>query len=87
MRATFGRDEAVLPWKVITQAIEVQAIKIEIAEINMEALEWACDIAKFLITKELLCSKEEARKVKNKATHFTMINNALYKQGFSALLL
>lgn len=38
---------------------------------------------KFLTTRELLSAKGEARKVRNKAAHFSMINGILYKWGFS----
>lgn len=54
-------------------------IELEISKVSKEAPKWVYDIIKFLTTRELPLGKEEARKVKNKSTKFTMINATLYK--------
>ncbi|XP_075658942.1 uncharacterized protein LOC142628788 [Castanea sativa] len=44
---------------------------------------WMTPILSFLQDGRLPEDVEEARKVKKKATRFTILNNALYKRGFS----
>lgn len=47
----------------------------------MSTLEWVGDIVRYSVVGELLTTKEEAKKVKNKATRFTMIDDMLYRWG------
>lgn len=56
-------------------------------EVGKDTPEWADDIIRYLETKKLLASFEEARKVRSRATQFTMIDGKLYIRGFSMPLL
>ena len=44
---------------------------------------WMTPIVSFLQDKHLLQDAEEARKVRKRATKFTILNDTLYKRGFS----
>ncbi|KAG6667553.1 hypothetical protein CIPAW_01G108400 [Carya illinoinensis] len=46
-------------------------------------LGWADSINKYLETRDLLPSQEEARKIKSRAARFTIVNGVLYRRGFS----
>lgn len=58
-------------------------------EVRTRAPEWALDVdvIQHLDVGELLNEKWEVRKVKNKTERFTLIDGALYRQGFLAPLL
>lgn len=48
---------------------------------------WGASINRFLLTRELLANKAEARKVRMRATRYTIQSNELYKRSFSRPLL
>lgn len=71
----------------VTWIVDFPTTRIEVSAICPEAPEWTSDVMKYLNTNELLSDGEEARKVRNRVPHFTVIEGVLYKKDFSKPLL
>lgn len=79
--ASANQEEA-LPWKIDLQTIASPAVREKSLQIGENTPGWADDIRKCLETSDLPPSREEVRKVKSRATRFTMVDGVLYRRGF-----
>ncbi|KAF5458414.1 hypothetical protein F2P56_022441 [Juglans regia] len=87
-RASSGINDTTLPSHVVTKTLETPAIELEVSKGEGGRVpKWAHEITRFLTTRELPSEKEKARKVKNKATQFILLEGKLYKREFSCSLL
>lgn len=68
-----------MSWEVSLQAVDTSDIGKEVLEVKKSIPEWVDDIIKYLETKNFPTSREEVRKVRSRATQFTMIDGTLYK--------
>ena len=67
-------------------AMEVQkhpSIEEVLTFASQSANSWMTPIMSFLQDRHLPQNTEEAKKIKNRAARFTILNDALYKRGFS----
>ncbi|XP_041020435.1 uncharacterized protein LOC121262069 [Juglans microcarpa x Juglans regia] len=67
--------------------VDTSAIGINVLVIQPAPPKWAIDIMKYLGEGQVLGDQEEARKVRNRAAHFTLWEGVLYRRGFSKPLL
>lgn len=63
--------------------VDAPAVGAEISEVRPGALEWAAEIIIYLDAKE----KWEARKVKRRVAHFTLVDGVLYQWSYLETLL
>ncbi|KAF5477139.1 hypothetical protein F2P56_003811 [Juglans regia] len=66
--------------------LETPAIGIEVSKVKSRPPEWRLDVIKYLDTGELPDEKWEVRKVKNKATYFTLIWGVIHSRFLYPLL-
>ncbi|XP_042974620.1 uncharacterized protein LOC122306253 [Carya illinoinensis] len=85
-RVAFEVEEVSLSWQVEMKVIEIPAVGIEVGILGSNTPEWASRIVEYLEEGKLPETREEARRIKRKTTRFQLINEVLYKRGFSAPL-
>lgn len=80
-----GMNESILPWEVERKVVEIPSVGGEVNGVELKEPDWTKEIEKYLNTCELPIDKEEARKVKMRATQFTELDGILYKQALLPL--
>ncbi|XP_040990483.1 uncharacterized protein LOC121237698 [Juglans microcarpa x Juglans regia] len=81
------QEELLLPKHTVVRTINAPSIGAEVSVTTQAPPEWATDIQKFLLERQLPSDPEEARKVRNRVAWFTMLEGVLYNRGFSEPLL
>lgn len=84
---TSTKNEEILPLEVTLRIVDTATIGEEVFGIEGNSPRWVDDIIRYLKAGELPTSWEEARKVRSRATRFTLIDGKLYKWCFSIPLL
>ncbi|XP_042942589.1 uncharacterized protein LOC122276744 [Carya illinoinensis] len=86
-RAASGGEEVPLPWPVESRVVEVPAVGLEVGVLGSSTPDWASSIVEYLDGGKLPEAREDARKVKKRTDRFLLIDEILYKRGFSVPLL
>lgn len=82
-----GLEDSTLPDNTVIKIVELPAAGIEVLTIQPRVPNWVANIVKYLETGVTSEDKQEARKIKNRAARYTMIEGVLYWWGHSAPLL
>ncbi|XP_041016117.1 uncharacterized protein LOC121258640 [Juglans microcarpa x Juglans regia] len=86
-RVTSGQEGSTLPDNTVVKTIEVLSLRIQVMTIQLRIPDWAASIVKYFEIGEMPKDRQEARKIKNREAHYTMIEAVLYQQGHLAPLL
>lgn len=86
-RTVSSMEKAPLPWPITKRVVKVPMIEAKVNILSTSISTWASTVAKYPDEGKLLEAKEDAQKIRRKATRFLLINGILYKKSFSTLLL
>ncbi|XP_040996255.1 uncharacterized protein LOC121242478 [Juglans microcarpa x Juglans regia] len=86
-QAMSGQEDSRLPEHTIAQKVNFPSIEAEVSIVWPREPKMALDMIKYLDTNEVPSDKGEARKVRNRATCFMLIDGVLYRRGLFEPLL